>query len=71
MEHLDIMVALALKEFKIGIVGLLAMEKDGFQNLFLQNAKSYGHELEVCHVSCHIATMSNVLITILSFQCNL
>jgi hypothetical protein len=27
--------------------------------------------LEVCHVSCHIATMSNVLIAILSFGCNL
>jgi len=39
MEHLDLMVTLALKEFKIGIVGLLAMEKDGVQNLFLQNVK--------------------------------
>jgi hypothetical protein len=39
MEHLDRMVAWALKEFKVGIVDLLAMEKDGVQNLFLQNVK--------------------------------
>ncbi len=39
MEHLDLMVPLALKEFKIGIVDLLAMEKDGVQNPFLQNVK--------------------------------
>jgi hypothetical protein len=39
MEHLDLMVAWALKEFKIGIVDLLAMEKDGVQNIFLQNVK--------------------------------
>jgi hypothetical protein len=39
MEHLDLMIPLALKEFKIGIVDLLAMEKDGVQNPFLQNVK--------------------------------
>jgi hypothetical protein len=39
MEHLDLMVAWALKEFKIGIINFLAMEKDGVHNLFLQNVK--------------------------------
>jgi hypothetical protein len=39
MEHLDLLVAWALKEFNVGIVDLLAMKKDGVQNLFLQNVK--------------------------------
>jgi hypothetical protein len=32
-------VAWALKEFKVGIVDLSVVEKDGVQNLFLQNVK--------------------------------
>ncbi len=39
MEHLDRVVAWALKEFRVGIVDLPAVEKDGVQNLFLQNVK--------------------------------
>jgi hypothetical protein len=39
MEHLDRVVAWALKEFKVGIVDLPAVEKDGVQNLFLQNVR--------------------------------
>jgi len=35
MEHLDRVVAWALKEFKVGIVDLHVVEKDGVQNLFL------------------------------------
>ncbi len=35
MEHLDQVVAWALKEFKVGIVDLPTVEKDGVQNLFL------------------------------------
>jgi hypothetical protein len=33
MEHLDLVVAWALKEFKVGIVDLLVVEKDGVQNM--------------------------------------
>ncbi len=39
MEHLDQVVVWALKEFRVGIVDLPTMEKDGVQNLFLQNVK--------------------------------
>jgi hypothetical protein len=39
MEHLDRVVAWPLKEFKVGIVDLPAVEKDGVQNLFLQNVR--------------------------------
>jgi hypothetical protein len=39
MEHLDRVVAWALKEFKVGIVDLPTVEKDGVQNLFLQNVR--------------------------------
>jgi hypothetical protein len=35
------MVAWALHEFKVGIVDLLAMEKDGVQNLFVQNSRKF------------------------------
>ncbi len=35
MEHLDRVVAWALKDFKVGIVDLHVVEKDGVQNLFL------------------------------------
>ncbi len=39
MEHLDRVVAWALKEFKVEIVDLLAVEKDEVQILLLQNVK--------------------------------
>ncbi len=39
MEHSDRVVAWALKKFKVGIVDVPAMEKDGVQNLFFQNVK--------------------------------
>jgi hypothetical protein len=39
MEHLDQVVAWAWKEFKVGIVNLPTVEKDGVQNLFLHNVK--------------------------------
>jgi hypothetical protein len=35
MENLDLVVSWALKEFKVGIVDLPTVEKDGVQNMLL------------------------------------